>query len=292
MALIDLVLVPLREWRTALHVRRLWQVEIRLQWAYALRLPAWFIYRERKALGLFDFNDESFFYGETPYDVSLSICQHVGLGPDDTLFDLGCGRGKMVFASHLGCGCRAVGVDLLPTYIDNAQSIARALGLSAIRFEREDVLTIDLADATAIFINGFTFSENVAGGLRARISVLDDGVWWISVGRPWDHPRLHLHDTRLYAFSWGRAEVWFYRVGPARAGKSPQESADGGAVPSFAEVLGDTLAHLSEDSDEAQDGDRDPAGDPGPGGSLPPRRGLGPDPDRDEQSVVPRPEGG
>jgi hypothetical protein len=232
----DFLLAPFREWRAAASVEGLLRVEARLQLAYLLRLPAWFIYRERKALGLYRFEDESFFYGETPWDVALDICRRTGLGADDTLYDLGCGRGKMVFAAHLATGCQAVGVDLLPTYIATARGIAERLGLRGARFEREDVLTIPIDDASLVYLNAFTFNDDLRGGLRARISVLGDGTWWVSVGAAWEHPRLRLEERRSYAFSWGRAEVWFYRVGPAGERAAPEAQG-----PTFDEILSRTM---------------------------------------------------
>lgn len=243
---LPLLLTPLREARTVLRIARLWRVETRLQSAYLLRLPAWFIYRERKAAGLFRFEDESFFFGETPYDVAADICAEAGLGAADTLVDLGCGRGKMVFTAHLARGCRAVGVDLLPTYIIHGQAIARAEHLGAVRFERTSVLDIELDDATAVYVNGWTFSDDLAGGLQARISMLADDTWWISVGRPWRHRRLSLVKQRRYPFSWGYADVFFYRVGPA--GSPLVAGADDG--PSFADVLSATLTTPSAPDEE------------------------------------------
>lgn len=226
------------------HIGRLWRVEARLQAAYLLRLPAWFIFRDRKAAGLYRFDDESFFFGETPYDVAAEICNEAGLGPHDMLCDLGCGRGKMVFAAHLASGCRAVGVDLLPTYIVTAEGIARTLGLDGVRFEQADVRDVPLDDVTAVYVNGFTFDHDLAGGLRARISVLADDTWWISVGRRWTHPRLRLEKQRAYPFSWGWADVWFYRVAPAGT-PPPRRARDG---PSFEEVLRETLPRPEENA--------------------------------------------
>lgn len=232
-----LLLAPFREWRAATRVPGLWRVESRLTLAYLLRLPAWFIWRERRAAGLYAFDDESFAFGETPYDVALDICAQAGLTASDTLFDLGCGRGKMVFAAALAHGCAAVGVDLLPTYIDVARGISAALGLDRVRFERQHVLDVPLDDATAVYVNGFTFNDDLAGGLQARISVLADGTRWISVGREWRHPRLRLSGKRRYPFSWGYADTWLYEVGPA----GTPVAGDADNHPSFESVWAQTL---------------------------------------------------
>lgn len=242
--------VPLREWRALRCVRHLWRVEARLQWAYLLRFPAVFIWRERRALQRNGFEDESFLFGETPYDVGMQICAEMRLGPHDVLYDLGCGRGKMVFVAHLFRKCQAIGVDLLPTYVRTARKVARSLRLGGVRFEQEDVLSIPLDDATAVYVNGFTFSDDVAGGLRARISLLEDGTWWASVGRSWEHPRLRLHKTRDFTFSWGPSTVWFYRVADREPeGKRPESVADASAVTeTFAAVIERTLHPESSDT--------------------------------------------
>ena len=43
------------------------------------------------------------------YDVAVDICARMQLGRGDVLYDLGCGRGKMVFAARLATGCHAIG---------------------------------------------------------------------------------------------------------------------------------------------------------------------------------------
>lgn len=211
-----------------------------MQAAYLLRFPSWFIYRDRRAIGRWRTDDDSFLFGETPYDVACAIVERMALGANDVLYDVGCGRGKMVFAAHLASGCRAVGVDLLPTYVQLARRIASRLGLHAIQFEQEDALHIPLTDATAVYLNAFTFSDDAIAGLQARVDGLHAHAWWTSVGREWSHPRLRLEDTRQYTFSWGRATVYFYRVQP-HAGVPSKTGALPDARKSFERVLSDSL---------------------------------------------------
>ncbi len=209
----DLLAGPWREWKTIVQTPGLLAVEARLAAAYLLRFPALFIFLDRRALHRLEFDDESFMFGETPYHVAGAIVRRMQLGPSDVLYDLGCGRGKMVFASHLVSGCTTVGVELLPTYTTIARRIARRFG-QKITILETDARKVDLSLATAIYLNAWTFSPDLIDSLYARIDALREDVWWTSVGMRWFHPRLQPVDEQTWWFSWGRATVCFYRVAP------------------------------------------------------------------------------
>lgn len=213
--LLDLLAVhalgPFREWGCVARVPGLWKVDLALITSYLLKLPASFIPRDQRTLGLED-DGTSLLFGDTPWDTAATVCRNVGLQSSDVVYDLGCGRGKFVFLAHLACGCRTVGVDVLPTYIRIARRIQRLLKLEGVRFEQGDAREVDLTEATVVLVNGAVFSEELHAALRARVNQVAAGGRWISIGHPCIHPRLVPRGGDEERFSWGFERVYYYRV--------------------------------------------------------------------------------
>lgn len=72
--------------------------------------------------------------------------------PSDTVYDLGCGDGRLLFAAlEKGAG-RAVGIDIDPERIISAREEARKRNLEdKVTFLEGDVLEANLADASVVF---------------------------------------------------------------------------------------------------------------------------------------------
>lgn len=95
----------------------------------------------------------------------------VGLGPDDTLVDVGSGLGKVVMLASMLTGARARGIELDADLVPIAQSAATALELDRVSFEQADARFASVDDATVLFFY-LTFSgaalDRFLGRLRAR----------------------------------------------------------------------------------------------------------------------------
>ena len=71
----------------------------------------------------------------------------------DTIYDLGCGDGRIVIAAASKYGARGVGVDVNPTRIKESRLNARNAGVSQkVTFIRQDLLKTDLSKATVVAI--------------------------------------------------------------------------------------------------------------------------------------------
>lgn len=70
----------------------------------------------------------------------------------DVVYDLGCGDGRIVVAAaRRAKGVRAVGVDIDPRRIAEAEANARKAGVAdRTRFIREDLFLVDLREATVV----------------------------------------------------------------------------------------------------------------------------------------------
>jgi trans-aconitate methyltransferase len=70
---------------------------------------------------------------------------------DDTLYDLGCGDGRIVVRAASRFGCKGVGVDLNPERVAEARANAAAHKVTELtRFEVGDVFEFDFSAATVI----------------------------------------------------------------------------------------------------------------------------------------------
>jgi len=81
-------------------------------------------------------------------DAMLDIAQ---VTRSDTLYDLGCGDGRIVVRAATRFGCRGVGVDLDPERVREANENARKAGVSELtRFEVGDVFEFDFSAASVV----------------------------------------------------------------------------------------------------------------------------------------------
>ena len=69
----------------------------------------------------------------------------------DTVYDLGCGDGRIVIAAVQKYGAHGVGIDLNPVRIEEARANARVAGVGdRIRFEANDLFDADIHSATVV----------------------------------------------------------------------------------------------------------------------------------------------
>ena len=123
---------------------------------------------------------------------------------DDILYDLGCGDGRIVVAAAMERGARAIGVDMDPRRIAEANALAQAISVEdRVTFMQEDLLTVDFSDATVVTLYLLP-SLNVK--LKARIlSELQPGTRIIAhafnMGRWQPYAKLAMGGGYLY--KWG-----------------------------------------------------------------------------------------
>ncbi len=74
------------------------------------------------------------------------------VSPDDTVFDLGSGDGRLVFAAAQKGAKKCVGIDIDPDLVNAAKDAAKSKGSDGkVDFIEADVLSIDLSPASIIF---------------------------------------------------------------------------------------------------------------------------------------------
>jgi len=90
-------------------------------------------------------------YVATPLDVVERMLTLARVGADDTVYDLGCGDGRVVIMAAQKFGARGVGVDIEPTLIEQANANAKSAGVAdRVAFRVQDALTVDVSPATVV----------------------------------------------------------------------------------------------------------------------------------------------
>ncbi|HVS14455.1 MAG TPA: methyltransferase domain-containing protein, partial [Thermoanaerobaculia bacterium] len=88
----------------------------------------------------------------SPPEVVDAMLRLAAVGPDDVVFDLGCGDGRIVIAAVAELGARrGVCVEIDPALVARARHAARRAGVEErIDFVEGDLFAADLSDATVV----------------------------------------------------------------------------------------------------------------------------------------------
>jgi SAM-dependent methyltransferase len=90
-------------------------------------------------------------YVPTPQEVVERMLTLAEVGPDDVVFDLGCGDGRIPITAAKLYGARGEGVDIDPQRIAEANANAKKEGVShLVRFRLQDAMTTDVSSATVV----------------------------------------------------------------------------------------------------------------------------------------------
>jgi SAM-dependent methyltransferase len=103
-------------------------------------------------------------YVRTPQDVVERMLALARVGPNDVVYDLGCGDGRLVITAAKRYGARGVGVDFDLDRVKESQVNAKQAGVeSLVEFMQHDALTVDVSAATVVTL--YLLSES---NLRLR----------------------------------------------------------------------------------------------------------------------------
>jgi SAM-dependent methyltransferase len=140
-------------------------------------------------------------YVPTPPHVVRAMLALAEVGPDDVVYDLGSGDGRIVIEAARTVGARGVGIERDPALVERARARARAAGVAdRVRFVQGDMFEADLRPATVVTLYLYhTLNLRLRPKLRAELAPgarvvshrFDMGDW-----RP-DAER-RVEDTRIY----------------------------------------------------------------------------------------------
>jgi hypothetical protein len=178
---------------------------------YALRTP--FTVSKRYLQG--QDSENIYTYGETPYSTLEYIARECDITDKDTVYELGCGRGKTLFwlASFIGCRCH--GIEIIPSFVQRAQRVQSLFSVEKISFCCEDMLEADFSKATVVYLYGTCLDDTFIRSLAKKMRSLPPGARIITVSYPLtgysDEEMFSLEKTFSASFTWGSTDVYCHR---------------------------------------------------------------------------------
>lgn len=150
-------------------------------------------------------------YVSTPPDVVREMLALARVGPEDLLYDLGCGDGRIVITAAAERGARGVGIDLDPARIAQANAGARRAGVAErVRFVVQDLFQADFSEASVVSLYLFPelnarlkpkFLAELRPGSRVVSHEFGIGDWVPA-------------DGRTVETNGRRHQIWLYQVPP------------------------------------------------------------------------------
>lgn len=152
-------------------------------------------------------------YGETPLTTLDKIASECRLLSKDVVYDLGCGRGRALFWLRHFIKCEVYGIDNQELFISRAHTIKKMMKLDKMSFLNEDVTTLDLKKATAIYFYGTCYSDEMIEKLINQFKELPRGTKIISVSYPLteytNEPLFELKKEFKGKYPWGTTDIYY-----------------------------------------------------------------------------------
>src|SRR6266849_2323974 len=151
----------------------------------------------------------------TPTEVIERMLAMAGVSAEDTVYDLGCGDGRIVVTAAKRFGAHAVGVDIDPRRIAEAKANARRHGIQyLVRFVQQDAKTVDVSEATVVtlyltLLGNLKLAQKLLAQLRPGARIVSR-VFVIPAWPPERIERLEIpggDSTTLRLWRMGRPEV-------------------------------------------------------------------------------------
>lgn len=90
-------------------------------------------------------------YVPTTEQAVVEMLKLAAVTKNDTVYDLGCGDGRIVIAAAKNYGAKGVGIDINPERIREARENAKKAGVeNLVRFEENDLFEADIKEATVV----------------------------------------------------------------------------------------------------------------------------------------------
>jgi SAM-dependent methyltransferase len=142
-------------------------------------------------------------YEPTPMPVVRALLELADVGPQDLVFDLGSGDGRIPIAAAKEFGARGVGIEIDPELVRQAQANAREAGVEdKVEFRLGDMYAADVRSATVVtlFLNpgpNLKLREKLRSDLQAGSRVVSY-VWDMGGWTPTDVRRVNQHRILLW----------------------------------------------------------------------------------------------
>jgi len=146
-------------------------------------------------------------YVSSPISVVDKMLEAAGLRGGDTLYDLGCGDGRIVMAAAKGFGAKAVGIEISEALAKRARQQAESMGLQdQVKIITGDMMAVDVSPASVVSLYLMTEANDT---LRPKLErELKPGSRVVSLEfkvRGWkpakvEKVELHNHPYTIYVY--------------------------------------------------------------------------------------------
>lgn len=184
-----------------------WKLKFYLTCLYFIYKPYHIIEAEKNKTNL---NYENLIYGETPLVTVKKIFQNIQINPNDVFFDLGSGRGGVVFFVNLYYKINSIGLDVIPTFVKNSMKIKERLKLHNVNFKLTNITDEDLSCGDIFYITPTTWEEEIIEKIIQKFDKIKDKSFVVSVSIQLKTPYLKLIKSEILPFSWGKSKVYYY----------------------------------------------------------------------------------
>ncbi|MCA9795356.1 MAG: class I SAM-dependent methyltransferase [Candidatus Eremiobacteraeota bacterium] len=184
-----------------------WLCLARFDWWWKLRKAVRAAFRDCDPIDLANRYYPELVYGETPAVTVYTLLDSIELPAALRLVDLGCGRG-WVSLTAASMGYSALGIDLVPEYLERARQVARQLDLAA-EFVEGDLAELELPEGELYWVSATALPESVKQHLAQALSGRPAGT--LVVCQDWSpgSPLERIWQVRLpVSFGVSTFEVW------------------------------------------------------------------------------------
>lgn len=163
--------------------------------------------------------EEIYCYGETYLTTFAKAIKAAAPTSDDLFVELGSARGRNCFWVKSFVGCKVLGLEQVPAFVERAQKVVERLSLEKIEFRCEDFFKSDLSDATLLFVDATFIEGRELGSLLRKLDTMAAGARVVGVNltlvaesappsskRVWERI-----DKLALPFLWGEGEVAVFR---------------------------------------------------------------------------------
>lgn len=190
------------------------KIDLSLLWSYFWKSP----YRMNRELHLEP-------YGETPLCTMEKIAKIAAITAADTVFELGCGRGRCAFWLAHFKKCKTVAIEYNPLFVARANQLklhfqkAGDKSLERLSFRLIDMKEADFHEATVLYLYGTLLSEQDIQILAKKMSQLKSGVRIVTISYALDEyleksTQGHILVTKEFEveFCWGKTSAYLQVV--------------------------------------------------------------------------------
>ena len=141
-------------------------------------------------------------YGETPLTTVDKIVQECGITSEDTVIEMGAGRGRAALFLAAYVGCKVIAYEQIPCFVEQMISVDR------LEMRVENMFAADFSKATVIFLYGTMLSDeeikNLCEKFPQRVKIL-------TVSYPLSDysDEYRIEKTFSGRFPWGKTEVYW-----------------------------------------------------------------------------------